>query len=775
MPVLKWPLTWLLLLLNIIIWLPVTQAAFPTIGIGHDSQLFTPGIHALLRGSNMPWDLLARFPQARVDIFSYPYFSVIYPFYWTLGLGQVFTYEQHLLLDFLSVMFHMAMASVLFAVLLRRMGCRSAIAAIGSIAYAYSLYMKLWSAWIWAIATYAWLPLCLIGAWELVVKRRYLPGALCLAAGFGMISLATGVGLIYALTITAIFILAMWCKDRATPEKMLRDSGAVIGGGLLGAGIGAAHLLPVFNRMDDYIRWYTGGSLVGEFKPPYEGTIAPALQWPTDIVQFVLPIERLSGGSVGHLYVGAAVLILALFLLVKRSEWRRPAIVMWLAGLYFFLDALGDATPVHALTYQLPLLGSIRYPLANVVVPVVLVTLMGCLALEKMLVAAGDAGERGGSARILRLILYSGVLLSTVVMYAVDEQSLFGAINGSHVRWLYALPGLVSVIALIIEVSPKKQLANMLPLAVVFAYLPQYTMLVHPKIPDETQLYQSCDDFRQLNLVLVQWAQELPDSARLLVRTPKEAPEGCLADKKLSDALLQSLAVTAGWNVVQGYLSPRPYLEFKIFSKYSTEKALGLHSQMLQAGVSHVLALDAVIDLEQFRPFYKRLERVGPFVLYEVRDWRLGQDLFGCVLEKNGKAKIYSGAGSRRIGLPPELQEASDINCQSRPKQGTDVRREMTNSSVHYQLQTKAAGLFVTDRVMREDWRVSVNGKAVQPVMVDGYRLALPLAKGPQQIDMHYRPLDFRLGLVVSVLSILLALTLAVYTVRRSTALGVRP
>jgi hypothetical protein len=767
LPVLKWPLTLLLLLLNIMIWLPVTQAAFPTIGIGHDSQLFTPGIHALLRSSNMPWDLLARLPQARVDIFSYPYFSVIYPFYWTLGLGQVFSYEQHLLLDFLSVMFHMVMASVLFALLLRRMGCRTSIAAIGSIAYAYSLYMKLWSAWIWAIATYAWLPLCLIGAWELVVKRRYLPGALYLAVGFGMISLATGVGLIYALILTAIFILALWCKDRASPQKMLRDSGVVIGGGLLGAGIGAAHLLPVFNRMDDYIRWYAGGSLVGEFKPPYEGTITPALQWPTDLMQFVMPLERETGGSVGHLYVGAALLLLALFLLVKRSEWQRPAMVMWLAGLYFFLDALGDATPVHALTYQLPLLGSIRYPLANVVVPVVLLTLMACVALEKLL---GDAAEKGGGSRISRLALYIGVLLSVVALYAVDEQSLFG----SSIRWLYALPGLVSIVALIVEFSSKRHLASMLPLALVFAYFPQYTMLVHPKIPDEAQLYRECDDFTELNLALVHWAEELPDSARLLVRTPKEPPGGCLADKKISDQLLQSLAVTAGWNVVQSYISPRPYLEFKIFSRYSTEKALGSHSQMLQAGVSHVLTLDPVVDLEAYRPFYKALERVGPFVLYQVRDWYLGQDLFGCVREKNGKTKIYSGDGSRRIALPPELQASADINCQSRPEQRTEISREISNSSIHYQLQTNAAGLFVTDRVMREAWRVSVNGKSVQPVMVDGYRLALPLDTGSQQIELHYRPLDFRLGLAVSVLAIFLTLALAVYVRRYSSTPGAR-
>ena len=87
----------------------------------------------------MPWALMTRLTGARVDIFSYPYFSIVYPFYWTLGVEGTFSYDQHLMLDATAVIFHMVLASFTFALLLSRMGCRTAVAAFGGIAYAWLL------------------------------------------------------------------------------------------------------------------------------------------------------------------------------------------------------------------------------------------------------------------------------------------------------------------------------------------------------------------------------------------------------------------------------------------------------------------------------------------------------------------------------------------------------------------------------------------------------------------------------------------------------------
>ena len=206
---LKYPIFWFVLLLNILIWLPFAFAIFPTIGLAHDSQLYAPSIHSLLRSGNMPWDLMTRFTQSRIDIFSTPFLSIIYPFYLTLGINGEFTYNQHLILDVTATIFHMVVASFTFALLLSRMGCRTSIATFGGIAYAYSLHMKVWSSWIWSISAFTWIPLCLLGVWEVIVERRKLRGILYLGGGFGMLTLASGLGLAYALVLTGTFALAL--------------------------------------------------------------------------------------------------------------------------------------------------------------------------------------------------------------------------------------------------------------------------------------------------------------------------------------------------------------------------------------------------------------------------------------------------------------------------------------------------------------------------------------------------------------------------------------
>jgi len=760
----KYPLLWLLLLLNALIWLPLSLAEFPTIGLGHDSQLFAPGIHALLRGGNMPWDLMTRFAEARVDIFSYPYFSIIYPFYWTLGVNGEFSYDQHLVLDLSSVIFHMVTASLTFGLFLSRVGCRLSIAAFGGIAYAYSLHMKLWSAWIWALSAYAWIPLCLLGVWEIVVAGRHRLGILYLGLGFGLIALASGVGLVYAVVLSAVLMLALWARQAKTIRLILLDLRTVVAGGLLGAAIGAAHLIPVLYRMHDYIRWYSGGALIGQFKPPYEGTLAQTLDWPSGMWQLIAPLALEPGKSVGHLYVGAAILALALMLLIKASVWRRFALVLWAASLYFLLDTFGDATFVHQINYALPLLGAIRYPLASAVVPVVLLTLMACIAMEYLLGRFERDELRSG--RWLNA-LYCAVIASVfgLVLVSVDLQS---GISNFEISPVFYLPAVVAIFGLTLGCLGKKRAwLIVFPALLLFSYLPQYSLLMHPKVPDRSELYNQCDDFLELESSLREWSSRYPESARLSVHLPATEFEGCLKNKKVSAALLQSLAVMTGWNVMQPYISPRPYLEFKLFSRLSSARAIHSHSQMLKAGVSHILTTYSAGDLEALNRGFEERGRVGPFVLYELKNWQLGQDVAGCISGRDGQHEIKFLKGSRGIELSPALIKSglAELRCgATRERPGVapgGIARTFSSGGVRYDLEANRPLLFVSDRVMRDDWVVKVNGVLTEPVLVDQYRMAVKLERGLQVIEFSHRPLDFYIGLLISLIGALLTAILA--------------
>ncbi len=71
-----------LTVLNMLIWARFVGSGYYSLGLGHDSQLYTPAVHAVLRRGNALWDPVLRLFEARLDLFSSPHFGVLYPFYW---------------------------------------------------------------------------------------------------------------------------------------------------------------------------------------------------------------------------------------------------------------------------------------------------------------------------------------------------------------------------------------------------------------------------------------------------------------------------------------------------------------------------------------------------------------------------------------------------------------------------------------------------------------------------------------------------------------------
>ena len=763
---LKYPLFWLLLGLNILIWLPFAFALFPTIGMGHDSQLFAPSVHASLRSGNMPWDLMTRIAESRLDIFSSPYFSIVYPFYWTLGINGEFAYNQHLMLDASSVIFHMVVASFMFAWFLSRLGCRYPISAFGGISYAYSLHMKLWSSWIWAISTYTWIPLCLLGVWELIIVKRQRRAILYLGISFGMISLAGGLGLAHALVLTGALTLALWLKESRKLRDVLGDIRSIMVGGILGATIGAVHLIPVFYRMEDYIRWHSGTTIIGKFKPPYEGTLLATLNSPDRLLQILFPLQS---SHLGNLYVGVGLVILSLMLLVLRSQWQRFAMVLWCISIYFVLDTFGDSTFIHRITYQLPLLGSIRYPIANSAIPVTLLTLMGCLAIEYF---TREYEYHYNTKKLWIFIFHSSVFLSIIGLYFIDNDWIQKPYRNEY-QYILFLPSIISIFALLLTfILHKKHCLTFTSIAVLFSYLPQYSLLTHPKVPsNRAHLYNQCEDFIDLYNGLREWKKEYPGNTRLIAYLPSKKIDGCLNKKVISAQLLQSLALMANWDVLHPYVTPRPYYEFKQFSSFSSRSALRSYDKVLQAGVSHILTTHPISGLEPLEDFYLEKERVGPFILYEIKDWEMGQDIVGCIRQPaklsrtkgaTSESLIITTHGKRHIELSTDLnlENHPELLCESEEDtinhlQST-LTKDISNGEIRYLLETSRPLLFVSDRVIRDDWVVRINDNNVEPVRVDKYRLALALGTGRQEIIFSHRPPDFQHGLLITILGIII-------------------
>ncbi len=729
-----------LTVLNLLIWARFVGSGYYSLGLGHDSQLYTPAVHAVLRRGNALWDPVLRLFEARLDLFSSPHFGVLYPFYWTLGWSSELSLKGQLILDTTSIAFHQIVASILFAWFLKRLGCRSSLAAMGGIAYAYSLHLRDWSGWIWAFSGYSWIPLCMIGAWAVVAEARYRAGMLFLAIGFGLITLASSLQLVYALALSGVVALAGLLHARPGWQRALRAGVAIGAGGVVGALLGATHVVPVMVRGSEYVRSFSGGAVVGGFKPPYEATLVATIDgWGP--LHLLLPLWVPKG--LGTAFVGAAVVALTIYLLVGHPKWRRFGWVLVAASAYFFMDAMGDLTPVHRLTYRLPLFGSVRYPVANVIVAVAGLLTTGFLGAEQMCRRL----ERGESLRRWGVGLAAGFTALGCALFFLDPRLAWSFTKGlgPGLLWLSLAAGVV--VGLLLVLGTTRRVRALLPVFLLLGALPIQVALLPSKALKPRLSYLECDRYRELVEVLERWRGRTGNSARLAIWWTR-SPEGrqCLGRLKVSSNLLENTAMAVGWNVRKPYMTPRPVYEAHLFPG---DGKLRSQEEVLRAGITHLITN---LEEDQIPAFYAPRHRGSHFGLYEVTGGRLWGEVAGCLVREGRATWLVDGDARRQIGLDPDAEKRllDAVGCDRAPANAdiarVERRRSASGSRVTYAVTLSQPSLLVTDRVVKLSWQIEVDGEPVSAVSVDGYRLGVPLPAGTHTIELRYRPWDFRLG-----------------------------
>lgn len=734
----------LILVVNILIWLPVTMAYFPTIGLGHDSQIFTAAIHSELRAQNGLFELSPKLIAAREDIYSYPYFGILYPFYFTLGVEQHLTYKTNLILDFMSVVFHMMLASIAFAVLLRKMGCVSIVAILFGVFYGYSLHLKMWSSWVWALSGYAWIPLALLGVWEVVYGRRYRLGFIYMSLGFGFIALGSGLPLIYALVLAFGFGLFAVLKAKTTLSELAKLAICIPSAAMVSVAIGASHLLPVFDQSFDYVRWYSGGASIGSFKPPYEGTLATVLDFSlSGLMQFIVPTRWY---GVGHPFLGLSVVAAAAIYLVANVR-KLHIYPMLIIGIYFLLDAFGDATPVHRLTYQIPLLGSVRYPLANIYISNTVLLIFAAFGVSRLITS--ESHKKFITMILLGVasILGAGLLIS-------QQQQLIGSLREMNVLVLM-LPALAGLLLVILA---KSKLSSVILLMVFASILPLNSMFYHPKIPTSQSFYLACDEFKRIESDLRSLRAGIDGPARFTASREidfKNKESGCLSRLKLSYMHVNSIAMSSGWDVAQIYLSPRPYENFKLFNKLWNKYSSLEYSELLGAAVTHIMLPKKFKPSNAQSRSIEYVQMVGQYPLYRVKNYMLGQTAIGCLKGTSSENvnEFETVFGVRGLAhIPPNIANNSNYHCQIEKGSGVRiVHSERSGSTMTYHISpTNNDSIFISDQVYDDGWKVSIDGNSVSPFSIDGYRLGVQVPANSKSLLISYSPLSFKVGVTIT-------------------------
>jgi uncharacterized membrane protein YfhO len=79
---------------------------------------------------------------------------------------------------------------------------------------------------------------------------------------------------------------------------------------------------------------------------------------------------------------------------------------------------------------------------------------------------------------------------------------------------------------------------------------------------------------------------------------------------------------------------------------------------------------------------------------------------------------------------------------------------------ISLKVQTSASGFLVLSEIYNPDWQAYVDGEKTKIYCADYTLRAIPIEKGMHQMEMFYNPLSFRIGRIVTVCTLVIAVCL---------------
>ena len=301
-----------------------------------------------------------------MPLYDTPQFSITYPFYFLWAnlydgpvATQLWSHRVAVLHLFILYVNGYVLGRVLALRPVAALGVGVVLAMSGE-AFQYSMALNF-------LASIAWLPLVLAGAWLVLEQRHATAGVILGALAWALMALATpSHDFLHSIYLVAALWLArgvIWARAprSATPlrQPFVQKTAQLALTGAIAGLLASPMVLPALLHAPEMIRFIGDAAPVrADAQLPLAacavGQLAPRALWSA-----VVPLELQS--VLGHPYVGAPAIALALLAL---TDTRRRALVvpLFAFGLYMLLSSTGSHLGLLHLNHALPLLGKIREP-----------------------------------------------------------------------------------------------------------------------------------------------------------------------------------------------------------------------------------------------------------------------------------------------------------------------------------------------------------------------------------------------------------------------------
>jgi Bacterial membrane protein YfhO len=612
-----------------------------------------------------------------------------------------------------------------------------------------------------------WLP-WLIYFWERTVKTERW-SALVVFSIVSLCQLLAGSPEIFALSVGLVFLDTVRMYSEGECRRFCRKMAALIGAGLIIIGLGMVQLLPtaelIFQSRRDHsipaseaLAWsLQPSSLIGFFLPTLEADTSLSLGVRllfTDGLPFLL----------SH-YTGIiAVFSLCSWFVTARMNER--VVLIGLLG-FSLLCAFGSYTPIYPFLYdRVPVFRMIRFPEKFYYLAFALLIFVTIRGLRKLV-----DGENFRATCLIAASIVAG-WITIYVTFRWDPNLLARLIQ--PVQTAQAVPTVNPTTIATILFSLEKQIAISTLLAGIL--LLSQLRLLRPLLLQSLLVLVVFVDLSIANkpLHFLREKELIQNAARILEKPPAEhsrlfyypagsnlhpsfiSVTGTPSYEKGTEIAFNNLLPNAG--LLYGFeyfqdidaLGRQSYTNFLNFiNSLSPERRSRLLRVLnVKYVVSfHPLEVKGLKLLREFPEHYSRLYEVRDAVprTYVVSQATYDQD------PMNTLRRVSSE------GFDPKREVVLDVPTHLEPK--TDFPGEATirlyeNNRVEISAQLSEPGILVLTDAFYPGWKVFVGGKEQKVLRANYLFRGVELPAGEQMVEFIYEPDSFKLGLIISLLTV---------------------
>ncbi|GJH20533.1 hypothetical protein CBA19CS22_28345 [Caballeronia novacaledonica] len=678
-------------------------------------------------------------------LYDLPQLSAFYPFYMTwLPIYQTPFESMHSM--HWVTLFHVLLAAANMCVLLRTMD-RSVVASVfGSILFAFSANMLVYSSWLNILAPYAWLPLYLAGLIGILAARpRRIYPVIALLGMVMLVLSSPAQPLIHAVLLTSIMTVARLASAFATSKNVasLKPLMWVIGLGIISVLLVAPVLGPTIWNLSGTIRWIGPyPAIIGNAPVPFE-----AFQHDQMSIQMLGGVLfKMKNLAVGNPFVGP--LVVALAAAGATLGWRSWLVkAMAFVALYSLISAAGSNLGFAYVNYYMPLLNKIREPSRFIVLFQLAMVLLAATGLDEMHRVLSAVPRPNLGKLVLPLIAVTGI--SVLVGYFV---------RGSTVQRLSTFATVVLLAALVLLTWFSAKSSNRTAAsstrgawALVSLALLGYEVPWAPQ-PLTTSQYLT-ENGVSLNAALERVTRLDP------TRQYRVIFEGSVKKQQAS-----MMAAYYNIRTLNAYINPAPY---RLFDELYYQ-APRPDSYFANLGVKYLLCQDCTPAATRG---FRHLEDVDNIAIYEAVDVAPRAWLASTVAGSYGDVKDFQ----TKLGTHPVSEGVLYVRAEDERRIGTSIdatpgcfMRETTRTITYDRFESSCAGnrLLVLNEFNDKAWRAYVDGALVPIIEVNANQLGVHLTAGLHFVEFRYRPDVFVYGLYLFACGLLLAI---LYVVRYGT------